>query len=97
MPNYVILFNWTDQGIKNFRDTMDRVAAAEEAMGKLGVQIKDIYWTIGPYDVVALAEAADDESATAALLALGAQGNVRSTTLRAFNREEMASVIKKVS
>jgi uncharacterized protein with GYD domain len=64
-------------------------------MGKLGVTFRDIYWTVGPYDIVAVVDAGDDESATAALLTLGSQGNVRTTTLRAFNRDEMRSIIGK--
>ncbi len=96
MPTYVNLFNWTDQGIRTFRETVDRVDAAESMLGKLGVRIKDIYWTTGQYDIVAVTEAPDDESGIAALLALGSQGNVRSTTLRAFTRDEMARVIAKL-
>ena len=96
MPTYVSLLNWTDQGVKKFKDTVERAKEAEEAMAKLGVTFKDIYWTVGPYDIVAVVEAADEESATAALLAVASQGNIRSTTLRAFNRDEMARVIAKL-
>jgi len=96
MPTYVHLFNWTDQGMKTFRETVDRVAAAEGMLEKLGVHIKDIYWTQGPYDIVAVTEAPDEETGLAALLALGAQGNVRSTTLRAFDRGEMSRVIARL-
>jgi uncharacterized protein with GYD domain len=97
MPTYVSLLNWTDQGVKKFKETVDRAGKVEEAMGKLGVTFKDIYWTVGQYDIVAVVEAADEETATAALLAVAAEGNIRSTTLRAFNRDEMARVIQKVS
>src|SRR5262245_26487870 len=96
MPTYVTLINWTDQGVKNFKDTVDRAAQAEEAMAKVGARFKEIYWTVGPYDIVAVVEAPDDESATAALLAAASGGNIRTTTLRGFSREEMASVIQKV-
>ena len=96
MPTYVSLFNWTEQGVKSFRQSVDRVAQAEETMGTLGVRIRDIYWTVGPYDLVAVSEADDDESAAASLLGLAEQGNVRSTTLRAFNRQEMSRVIQKL-
>ncbi len=95
MPNYVVLFNWTDQGIKNFKDSPSRVDAATTEMEKVGVRITNIQWTLGPYDLVALVEAPDDESLTAALLALGSAGNVRSTTLRAFGRDEFEQVIQK--
>ena len=96
MPTYVNLLNWTDEGIRKFRETVDRVDAAEAMFGKLGVRLKDIYWTTGQYDIVAVTEAKDEESGVAALLALGAQGNVRSSTLRAYTRDEMARVIAKL-
>jgi len=63
--------------------------------GKFGGSLKEIYWTIGPYDVVAVSEAPDDESATAFALALASQGNVRTTTLRAFDADEMRGIIAK--
>jgi uncharacterized protein with GYD domain len=96
MPTYVSLINWTDQGIKNIKDTMKRAKGAEEAMGKLGVRFQSIHWTVGPYDIVSVVEADDEESATAALLALGAQGNVRTTTMRAYNAEEMGRIVGKL-
>jgi len=93
MATYVVLFNWTDQGIKNFKDSPARVEAATEEMEKSGVRIKDIYWTLGSYDLVGVVEAADAESLTSVLLSLGAQGNVRTTTLRAFGRDEFVRLI----
>ena len=92
MATYVVLFNWTEQGIKNYKDSTDRAEAARKQWGESGIQITDLYWTIGPYDLVGLVEAPDDESLTRALLALGAQGNVRTTTLRAFGAEEFAQL-----
>jgi uncharacterized protein with GYD domain len=97
MPSYVTLINWTEQGVKNFKDTVDRYEAAQEAMGKAGVSFKDIYWTVGPYDIVAVVDAPDDEAATAALLTTAGFGNIRTTTMRAFNATEMRSVIAKAS
>jgi uncharacterized protein with GYD domain len=95
MPTYVALMNWTDQGIRSFKDTVQRYEADQGAIGQAGVSVKDIYWTIGPYDVVAILEAPDDETATAALLSIGGQGNLRTTSLRAFTASEMRSVIEK--
>lgn len=95
MPTYVSLLNWTDKGVGNFKDTVDRYEAARDAMSALGVTFKDIYWTVGPYDLVTVVEAADDETATAALLSIAAQGNLRSTTLRCFGPDEMRAVIAK--
>jgi uncharacterized protein with GYD domain len=96
MPTYVSLCNWTDQGIKDFKDTVSRGKKVEEAMGKLGVRFQSLHWTVGPYDLVAIVEADDEESATAALLALGAQGNIRTTTMRAYDADAMSRIIGKL-
>lgn len=95
MPTYIALLNWTDQGIQNYKETAKRAEAFGAAAQKLGAKLLDIYWTVGPYDLVAVVEAPDDETATAALLKLGGVGNVRTTTLRAFGREEMDRIIAK--
>jgi uncharacterized protein with GYD domain len=96
MPTYVTLFNWTDQGIRNVRDTVDRFERFAELAEKHGVRLEQTYWTVGPYDIVSLFEAPDDESATALLLELGSAGNVRSTTLRAYEREEMSGILERL-
>jgi uncharacterized protein with GYD domain len=93
MATYVILFNWTDQGIKSYKDSPKRVDTASDAWSDLGVRVKDIYWTIGQHDLVGIVEAPDDETLAAAMLRLGAVGNVRTTTLRAFTRSEAEGVI----
>jgi uncharacterized protein with GYD domain len=89
--------NWTDQGVKSFRDTVDRADAAEIALSPAGIKFKDLYWTVGSHDLVAIFDAPDDETLAAALLTLAAQGNLRTTTLRAFTAEEMRGVIAKAS
>lgn len=66
-------------------------------MSQAGVSFRDMYWTVGPYDLVGIVEAPDDETATAALLTVAGQGNIRTTTLRAFNASEMRGVIGKAS
>jgi uncharacterized protein with GYD domain len=96
MATYVVLMNWTDQGIKSFKDSPSRADAGKEEMAKLGVTMNEIYWTVGPYDVVLLCDAPDEESMTTALLRLGSAGNVRTTTLRAFTREEFDRVAGRV-
>jgi uncharacterized protein with GYD domain len=93
MPTYVSLINWTDQGIRNVKETVDRAARAEELAQKYGGRFERLYWTVGPYDIVAIMEAPDDESATAFLLELGSLGNVRTTTLRAYDRDQMSSIL----
>ena len=97
MPSYITLMNWTDQGVKSFKESVDRADAAEVALSPVGIRFKDIYWTVGQYDLVATFEAPDEETLTAALLALAAQGNLRTTTLRAFTATEMKGVIAKAT
>ncbi|MEU7431793.1 uncharacterized protein with GYD domain [Streptomyces sp. 2333.5] len=97
MPTYVALLNWTEQGIRNYKETAKRADSFGAAAQKLGAKLLNIYWTVGPYDLVAVVEAPDDETVTATLLQLGGVGNVRSTTLRAFGREEMDRIITKAA
>lgn len=98
MPTYITLFNWTDQGIRNVRDTVERVdRGAELAEEKYGMRLGQIYRTVGPYDLVSVFEAPDDESMSAFLLELGFAGNVRSTTLRAYDREEISEIIGRLA
>jgi uncharacterized protein with GYD domain len=97
VPTYVTLWNWTDQGIRNVRDTVERVdRASEMAEEKYGVMLGQIYWTVGSYDLVSVFEAPDGESVSAFLLELGSIGNVRSTTLRAYNRDEMSTILERL-
>ena len=95
MATYVVLMNWTDQGVRTFESSPTRADAGAEEMEKLGVTLKDIYWTVGQHDLVLICEAPDDESMTASLLRLGAAGNVRTTTLRAFTRPEFDQVAER--
>ncbi len=96
MPTYVSLLNWTDQGIRNVRDTLERADRAAEVAEKYGARFQQLYWTVGPYDTVSIIEAPDDEAATAFLLEVGSTGNVRTTTLRAYDREEMREIIERL-
>ena len=97
MPNYITLINWTDQGIKAYANTLDRAEAAAQLATKFGGNLKQIYWTMGAYDLVSVFEAPDDESATAWALALSSLGNVRTTTLRAFDATEMREIVNKAA
>ncbi|MEV5010524.1 MULTISPECIES: GYD domain-containing protein [unclassified Streptomyces] len=97
MPTYITLLNWTDQGVRDYKDTAKRAETFGAAAQKIGAKLLNIYWTVGPYDLVAVFEAPDDETATAALLQLGAVGNIRSTTLRAFVQGEMERIIAKAT
>jgi uncharacterized protein with GYD domain len=95
VATYVVLMNWTEEGIKGFKDSTKRAAAAAEGMREMGITLKDIYWTIGTYDVVCVFDASDEETFAAALLRLGAAGNVRTTTMRAFSSSEFDSVVSR--
>jgi uncharacterized protein with GYD domain len=95
MATYVSLVNFTEQGVRNFKDTVDRSEAANQLAGQLGGSIKEIYWTLGPYDIVVISEAPDDETATAFALTLASQGNVRTTTMRGFGPDEVRGIIAK--
>ncbi|MBV9196170.1 MAG: GYD domain-containing protein [Solirubrobacterales bacterium] len=96
MPKYVVLWNWTDAGIKDVRETTARVEQVKAQFEQRGVRL-DVHWTVGPYDGIGIAEAQDDESATAALLWLGSSGNVRTTTMRAYDANEMARILEKAA
>jgi len=96
MATYVSLINWTDQGIKTYRDTTARAEAANGLAARFGGRIASIWWTIGPYDLVAVTEFPDDESATAFSLALGAAGNIRTTTMRAFGAADVSAIIARI-
>jgi uncharacterized protein with GYD domain len=97
MPRYVVLLDWTDQGVRNFKDTVDRYEAASQQMADLGVRFTDIYWTLGAHDIVGVVEADDDEALAAGLLRTAGAGNIRTTTLRAFTGDEMRGIIGKVT
>lgn len=93
MPTYVSLLRWSDQGIKNYKDSPSRAADFTKLAESAGGRVRELLWTVGEYDLVSVVEFPDDESATATLLQLGALGNVRSNTLRAFSAEEMDAII----
>jgi len=95
MPTYVILMNWTDQGARADRDTVRRRDQANELAEKHGARIERVYWTMGHYDIVAVFEAPDDESVSAMMLDLTAGGNIRTTTLRAFDHDQMQAIIQR--
>lgn len=95
MPTYITLGNFTDQGIRNFKDTPKRAQAFRDMVQEMGGTFKDMYWTMGTYDLVAITDFPDDEMATAAALKVSSLGNVRTTTLRGFAMEEIQTIIKR--
>ncbi len=96
MPKYVSLINWTDQGVKNFKETTKRAADAAALAEKMGGKVT-VYWTLGGYDIVTISELPDDQTATAFLLRLASLGNIRTQTMRAFDAEEMNGIIAKTA
>lgn len=96
MARFVVLMKLTEQGIKNIKDAPQRLEQGTKALEAMGGKLLDFYSTMGEYDYVAIAEAPSDEVATTFLLALGSLGNVRTTTLKAFTREEFARIVKKL-
>ena len=96
MATFVSTIKFTEQGIKAIGETTKRAKALRTAAKKMGVKVKDIYWTLGTYDGLLVFDAPDDETATALLLQLGSLGNLQTTTARAFNASEMDTVLAKM-
>ena len=93
MPTYITLLNWTEQGIGKIKASPRRLDDSRKAFKKMGVEIKDTYLTMGPFDLVCVIEASDSEAAAKAILSLGAAGNVRTLTLPAFTEDEYRKII----
>ena len=96
MGQYVVLANFTDQGIRTVKDTTKRAKAFRELATQLGGKVGEIYWTLGRYDVVLTLEASNDETAAAILTKAGSLGNLKSETLRAFSEKEMDRILAKL-
>jgi len=95
MATFVTLVDFTDQGIRNVKDSPDRYEAFKAMVEEMGVTLKDMYYTVGRYDAVFVMEASD-EAVTTALLKVGSLGNVRTETMRAFSVEEMKKIVGKL-
>ncbi len=93
MPAYITLCSWTQKGIENVKDSPARLDAAKKAFKAAGGKLVAFYMTLGQYDLVTISEFPDDESAAKALLTLGASGNLRSQTLKAFTEAEYRKVL----
>lgn len=96
MASYVGLIQFTDQGIRNVKDTVKRGDAAIAEAQKMGMKVVEEFWTMGAYDAVVVFEAPDDETMSAFMLKVGSLGNVKSQTLRAFRRSEMEKLLAKI-
>jgi uncharacterized protein with GYD domain len=97
MPTYILLGTFTDQGIRAVKDTTKRVEAVRALAKKLGATVKEVYWTQGAYDTVLIVDAADEAAVTTLGLSIGALGNVRTTTLRAFTAAEIGPILGRLA
>lgn len=97
MASYISTIKFTEQGFKSIKETTKRAAAIKVATKKMGVKVTHMYWTLGAYDGLIIFDAPDDETATGLLLQLSAEGNVHTTTVRAFNAAEMEGILEKMS
>ena len=97
MVTYVVLVNFTDQGIRTVKDTVKRAAAFTDVAKKFGVTTKEVFWTQGRHDIVIIVEAPDELSAMTASLSLSALGNVRTESMRAFSAVDMKAIVAKMA
>ncbi len=96
MSHYVILGSFTEQGIRGVKDTAKRAKGLRDLAKGMGVTVKDIFWTLGGYDVVLIMEGPNDETVASLMLKVGALGNLKSQTLRAFPESQIESLLSKV-
>lgn len=96
MVTYVALMNWTDKGVADLKSTTQRAAAAKEIGSRFGVDMREILWTVGAYDMVCILESSDEQAMTAFALAMAKQGNIRSASMRAWTSAEMDQILAKV-
>ena len=93
MPTYLAMLNWTQQGISKIKDSPKRLDAGRKAFKKAGLEMKDVYLTMGRYDLVGVVDAPDDAALAKAILNLAKDGNVKSETLKAFTEDEYRKII----
>lgn len=96
MPTYVVLYKFTDQGVRDVKGTVQRASEARAENERRGFKVQGLYWTQGQYDMVAVVEAPDEQAMLAGLFNIGHAGNVKSETLRAFTADEVAAAIQKM-
>ena len=96
MPTYIILINWTDQGIRTVKESPQRLATAKKVIEAAGGKITDFYLTVGRYDMIAIAEAPSDEMMASLILGLGSGGGIRTETVKAFSEDQYRDIIAKI-
>lgn len=97
MATYIVFGNFTEQGIRNAKDSPKRKEQFKEMAKELGVTVKDLYWTLGRFDIVLILEAQDDAVAVELGLNLGRLGNVRTETMRAFGPAEVTKLLDRIA
>jgi uncharacterized protein with GYD domain len=97
MPMYIGLINWTDQGVKNAKESVARGDAFKKMAADLGCEVQGIFWTMGRYDIATRIVAPDDATISALMLKVAQLGNIRSETMRAYTEEEFAGIMKQVN
>jgi uncharacterized protein with GYD domain len=93
MAKYILLVNWTEQGVKTIKDSPKRLDAARKLAETAGARMGDFYMTMGGYDMVAHVEAPDDATLAKFVLHLAGAGNVRTQTLKAFSEDEYRKIL----
>jgi len=96
MPRYIALVSFTDQGIRDIKNSIKRADVVKKIAAKHKVKIRDIHWTMGRYDIVVLFDAPSDAAMSAFTLENAQRGNVRTETFRAYTQEEFANIIKAI-
>src|SRR6185437_4317756 len=97
MTTYVSLVNWTEQGMRNFKETINRAEEFTKLVENSGGSVREVLWTLGDYDSLAIVDFPDDETAVAALLRVGGKGQIRTHTMRAFGTDEMSGIVRKAT
>lgn len=93
MATFIVLFRYTEQGIKAIKQSPERVEKAKQLFRQMGAEVKSFYMLLGRYDTVFIVEAPNDETIAKATLALASLGNVKTETLRAFSGEEFRTIV----
>jgi len=93
MPTYLIQSQWTDQGIRNVKESAKRLDLGKKKLKEMGGEIKAFYLTTGPYDMLAVVDVPNDAILAAHLLWLGSQGNLRTQTVKAFTEDEFRTIV----
>ena len=96
MAQYIVLGNFTDQGIRAAKETTKRAKALSDLATSMGATLKETFWTLGAYDLVLVLDAPDDKTIAALMFKVGMLGNIKSQTLRAFDKTEMVLLVSKI-